>query len=225
MVEKMRRLLLLLCTLFLLAPASLVHASISDQLYIKIGDSDINIMWFCFEIEEFYDLKNLYPIIALAANNYKAILQENKQVMIRCFENGGTYTINDYSTDEYLTYHYGGFDDLQKGLIDIIANYFKLNKDIPDSFSIIRLDIPGDEIVYDSDHQYYHNYSQLYYGAAPGSMQVIIDGTLYYQYFFFESNPIAYILDQKEAFRGIIEKRQINRDNIEQVITPYYLDI
>lgn len=206
MVEKMKRLLLLLFTLFLLASASLVHASISDQLYIKIGDSDINIMWFCFEIEEFYDLKNLYPIIALAAKNYEAILQENKQVWIRCSENGDTYTINDYSTGEYLTYHYGGFEDLQKGLIDIIANHFKLNKDIPDSFGIIWLDIPGDEIVYDSDHQYYHNYSQLYYGAAPGSMQVIIDGTLYYQYFFFESWPITYILDQKEDSEALLRK-------------------
>ena len=221
----MRRLVLLLCILLLLAPASLVNASISDQLYIKIGDSEINIMWICFEIEEFYDLKNLYPIIALAANNYEAILQENKHVMIRCFDNGGTYIINDYSTDEFLAYHYESFEELQKGLIDLIADHFRLNKDIPDSFSVIRLDIPGDEIVYDSDHQYYHNYSQLYYGAAPGSMQVIIDGTLYYQYFFFEFKPITDILDQKEAFRGIIGKRQINRDNIDQVIRPYYLDL
>ena len=174
-------------------------------------------------MEEFYDLRNLYPIISLVANNYEVILNENKHVFVRCFENGGTYTIDRYMNDEYLTLQYERFVDLQKGLTKLLIYHFKLSENIPGFFNVIRLAIPVQENGV-SNHLDFSNISELYYGAAPGSMQIIENGTLYYQYFFFEPKPIIYILEQKETFKGVLEKRQINQENINR-INPFFTRI
>jgi len=63
----------------------------------------------------------------------------------------------------------------------------------------------------------YDEFCELYYGALPGSMQVIEENVLYYEYFFFKADSINSLLKQEESFKVILVKKQVNPGNIDQM--------
>ena len=211
MVKKM--IVFILCMLSFVFPIETAYSSSFDHLWFQIGDSSVNIKW-TFNAEEFYDLKNLYELIALIAYNYDIIAKQNVSISIDCFKKEqGIYVLYDDTNDVSEVSYVDSFEDVRIMLKDKLINYYNLNKHIPDFFVMFRLALPAD-----LDY-YYYDYDELefYYGALPGSMQLIEEGMLYYQYLFFDPKPIINILNQEKTFKGILEKMQINRDNIDQI--------
>jgi hypothetical protein len=209
-----KRVFLIIVALFVSIFITTVHASSEDHLFLRIGQNTINIRW-TFNVEELSDINNLFDVISLVVKNYEIIEKQNLSVSIQCFKRGNEYCIfEDTHTDDFVKTSYSTANSFLMALTEKIAKYYGLEISSSEPFNIVMLAIPIDKNEVTPD---YNKFSQLYYGALPGTMQFFDGEKLFYEYFFFKEDLLISLLKGEQSFKGVLVKKQINPENIGQI--------